>query len=77
MVTGYLPYQSGEYYNPLQIAHFRFYAPNSTVGEIYLDNTRNLQMKMTADKAPSSSEDDLPPGHGNDDNLTDPNGWAK
>ena len=77
ILTGYMPCSSGEYYNPSQITHVRLYAPNTTVGEFYLDNTMNWQMIMTADEAPPREEDSLPPGHENDDSLTDSDGWTK
>ena len=77
LATGYSPNSKGEYYYPSQITHFRLYTLKETSADIYLDDTMIWQVNLTSDASPTPEvEEELPPGHEDDSQLVDPNGWA-
>lgn len=77
LATGYSPNSNGEYYYPSQITHFRLYTLKETSADIYLDDTMIWQVNLTSDASPTPEvEEELPPGHEDDSQLVDPNGWA-
>ncbi len=57
--VGYKPYNSKSYYDPLDIAKYRFTAEEDGEATVLLDNTRFWQVSLTPDEAPDFNYQDI------------------
>ena len=73
--TGYQPYSSSSYYDPLKLIKYRFTTDSNLAGEICLDNTKIWQMTLPLDENGFPVVDDEPIGAPEKDPY-DKDGWS-